>query len=1151
MINKFVKKSLVNNFRNRLLYVFIIILIVVAGSLFPSASHQAHAAMDWIPVGSQIGENAGYESLVVDASGTPYVAYANASNNGPIIVNKFDGSNWVQVGSPMGGNTSFPISFAIDASDTPYLAYSDGNNSYAATVEKFDGSNWVQVGLAMGGNTNAGISIVIDASNTPYLAYVDGSNSNTPVVVQKFDGSNWVPVGSAIGKNIYNSISLAINVSSTPYLAYTDSNNNYAATVEKFDGSNWVQVGLAMGGNANALSLVVNSSGTPYLAYSDGNNNLAATVQKFDGSNWVQVGSAMSEYTNYDSLILDASNTPYLAYNDYDSNYAATVEKFDGSNWVQLGSSLGSNTYSTSLSINASGILYLVYGDTNNYVATVNEYPLHVPAISLSTSSLNYTAYLNATSTNEGKQNVSLSNLGGAVLNWTAVSSESWLTFDQSSGTLSSGSSTNIGFIVDPSLFSDGTYNATATIADPNAVNSPQTISVEVLIGQPIISLSSWVPVGSFLGDNIISESVAIDASGTPYLAYADGNNNYAATVQKFDGSNWVQVGSSLGKYALFKSITIDASGTPYLAYTDGNNNYAATVQKFDGSNWVSVGSPMGGNTTYESITIDASGTPYLAYTDGNNNNAATVQKFDGIEWIPVGSPFSKNTQFESIVIDASGTPYLAYSDGNNKHAATVQKFDGIEWIPVGSPFSVNPQSESIAIDVSGTPYLAYNDVNNNNVSTVQKYVIHSSSLNYVVPQDATSTNEGEQYVPLSDIGRATLNWTITSSEPWLTIDQLSGTLSSESSTNIGFMVDPTSFSSGIYNATATIADPNAENSSQTISVTVAIISPPTATPGTGTYSSGQSVTLLSSGATSINYTTDGTTPTCSSQEFSSAISVPSSETINAVSCYPNNMSSTVSSFTYTISSPIVSGWGSSGGGSGGGASSIYNLSINGNSTTTTSSNVTLSLYGTGANTMEISNTSSFSSSTWISYVTSMPWTLIGTGEQTLYVRYRNSSNNIVGSVQASINLILFSSPTTIITSTSTPTSTPITITTSTPIVSSTSSMNLSQMEALLASLESQLQSLQTKNSSSTTTSYVFTRNLYIGMTGNDVRELQIFLIKENTGHSARALASHGLTKIFGSLTKSALIEFQKSVGIVPSSGYFGQITRAYVNAHD
>jgi hypothetical protein len=73
-------------------------------------------------------------------------------------------------------------------------------------------------------------------------------------------------------------------------------------------------------------------------------------------------------------------------------------------------------------------------------------------------------------------------------------------------------------------------------------------------------------------------------------------------------------------------------------------------------------------------------------------------------------------------------------------------------------------------------------------------------------------------------------------------------------------------------------------------------------------------------------------------------------------------------------------------------------------------------------------------------------------------------------------------------------------------------------------------------------------RDLQSGMSGYDVRTLQQVLITKNTGVAAQALAKNGASGYFGQLTKAALIEFQKSVGIVPSAGYYGLITRKVLN---
>jgi len=76
----------------------------------------------------------------------------------------------------------------------------------------------------------------------------------------------------------------------------------------------------------------------------------------------------------------------------------------------------------------------------------------------------------------------------------------------------------------------------------------------------------------------------------------------------------------------------------------------------------------------------------------------------------------------------------------------------------------------------------------------------------------------------------------------------------------------------------------------------------PTFSPGTGTYSTAQSVTLAdaTSGAV-IYYTTDGSTPTTASSVYHSAITVTSTTTINALAVAPGYSNSTVGSATYTF----------------------------------------------------------------------------------------------------------------------------------------------------------------------------------------------------------------------------------------------------------
>ena len=80
------------------------------------------------------------------------------------------------------------------------------------------------------------------------------------------------------------------------------------------------------------------------------------------------------------------------------------------------------------------------------------------------------------------------------------------------------------------------------------------------------------------------------------------------------------------------------------------------------------------------------------------------------------------------------------------------------------------------------------------------------------------------------------------------------------------------------------------------------VVGTPTYSPGGGSYTSGQSVTISSatSGAT-IYYTTDGSTPTTSSTQYSGAISVSANTTLNALAVKSGMTDSGVATATYAI----------------------------------------------------------------------------------------------------------------------------------------------------------------------------------------------------------------------------------------------------------
>ena len=112
----------------------------------------------------------------------------------------------------------------------------------------------------------------------------------------------------------------------------------------------------------------------------------------------------------------------------------------------------------------------------------------------------------------------------------------------------------------------------------------------------------------------------------------------------------------------------------------------------------------------------------------------------------------------------------------------------------------------------------------------------------------------------------------------------------------------------GPYTGTLTVAD-DASGGTLVVPLTGTGLAVPAATPtfspGAGTYSSIQTVTIAdSTPGASIYYTTDGTTPTPSSTLYTSSITVSNTETINAIAGGSGFTTSAVASALYTINLP-------------------------------------------------------------------------------------------------------------------------------------------------------------------------------------------------------------------------------------------------------
>lgn len=383
------------------LYSFLVRLSGVVSLFLLSTS----ASAQWTYVGTP-GFSAGlgtYQSIAIGSDGTPYVAYNDQSlpPSGRAVVMKFDGSNWVPVGTPgFTADMAEQGCIAIDANDELYFSFQDASNSNRASVMHFNGASWTYVGspgFSSGAATYT--SLRTDANGTLYCAYIDAASGMA--AVKTFNGMNWVAVGSTaeVSPGSANYTSLAIDpVSNLPWVVFTDGNSGNNATTMMYNGSMWVTVGTA--GFTASVSGVLQTdiafdpAGVAYVGYWNPFNALKAGVRKFNGITWDTLGTSgiSAGQAYFTSLVVDANGVPYLTYMDYTApaNAASTLQ-FDAltSTWSNVGpvGYSGSNPGYLESAVDGNSTLYITSVDgSNGNRVSVMKYALCTPGVVTSVS---------------------------------------------------------------------------------------------------------------------------------------------------------------------------------------------------------------------------------------------------------------------------------------------------------------------------------------------------------------------------------------------------------------------------------------------------------------------------------------------------------------------------------------------------------------------------------------------------------------------------------------------------------------------------------------------------------------------------------------------------------------------------------------------
>ena len=430
------------------------------------------------------------------------------------------------------------------------------------------------------------------------------------------------------------------------------------------------------------------------------------------------------------------------------------------------------------------------------------------------------------------------------------------------------------------------------------------------------------------------SMSAWIDASGNFWIFggeinYTSGGTAWFNDLWKFNPSTklwaWMSGSSSTGQSGVYGT-----KGTPAAGNVPGSRDNTSNWTDSSGHLWLFGGTNNGGSTYLNDLwefntstsqwawmdggsTTDQSGvygtlgTPAAANTPGSQLEGANVTDINGNLWLfggygydSTGAVGALNSlwKFQPTATTVVATPAFSPAAGTYSSAQSVTITDAtsgatIYYTTNGTTPTTGSSVYSSAIAVSATETLKALATHSGDTNSAVGSAVYTINLPVVATpafSPAAGTYSSAQTVTISDsTSGATIYYTTNGSTPTTS----SSVYSSAITVSATETLEALATHSGDTNSAVGSA-------AYTISTTVAT---PALSPGAGTYSSVQQVTIsdTTSGA-SIYYTLSGTTPTTASAPYLEPVYVTTTETLSAIAVASGYTNSAVGSAAYTVS---------------------------------------------------------------------------------------------------------------------------------------------------------------------------------------------------------------------------------------------------------
>ncbi len=662
-----------------------------------------------------------------------------------------------------------------------------------------------------------------------YLGSTEGSQANSEINAIAVDAS-----GNAYVTG-YTDVSDFVTTPGA-YLGYDPDPNNVSFVTKINPAGTALVYSTFLGGTGNtygngegdlAESLAINSTGEVYvtgLTYSSDfpvTTGAFQTTNKAAGNSGLPAGFGATGFVTH--LSADGSSLIYSTYLGGSSRDLPSSLALDTSNDAYIAGITFSADFPTT-----SG----AFQTKNNSASNKNGWNAFVAKLNPSGSALEYSTYLGGSGENE----------------------------------ISGG----LGSICACALAVDGSGDAYIGLGNVQSTDFPVTSGVYQ---------SSYPQNGAYPGVATLTE-LKPDGSGLVYSTYLF---NASLGALALDSSGNVYIGGTT-------ATGFPATTGAFQTAPAGDESEPAYVAKVNSTGTALVFATLLGGTTRDmdsvlGIALDSSGNSYLVGWTQSPNFPTTPDAL-----VLTGAATSWSPFFTILNSDGSSLKFSTFLAG-------------------GGGFLGTDYGSGVALGTNGLVYIAGNGglLGGGTLSPIGfmpecldfgcPYVLEIN-LNEPTPAQtptfslASGTYASSVTVSIRDTTpNATIYYTTDGSTPTTSSTVYTGDLTINGTETVQAIATAPGF------GTSAVA-------SATYTITAAT---PTFSPAAGTYTSVQTVTIsdATSGAT-IYYTTDGSTPTTSSTEYTGPITVSSSETISAIAVASGVLNSSVATATYTINLPAA-----------------------------------------------------------------------------------------------------------------------------------------------------------------------------------------------------------------------------------------------------